>query len=171
MSEQKIANNKAVYITYEIRDEAGTTVERSDIPIAYVHGDRSPLLKKLEHSLSGHVPGDTLEVMVSPEEGFGYHDPSLTFTDDIGNVPPDVRLVGQEVLFENERGEQRTFKVTRIENGKLTIDGNHPLAGQTVKFIVSVVKVRDATPDEIFKGLPKDAILRPSHYSSPVIDR
>ena len=57
-------------------------------------------------------------------------------------------------MFENERGDAMTFRVTKIENDRLTIDANHPLAGQTVKFIVSVVSMREATLDEVTSGVP-----------------
>lgn len=59
-------------------------------------------------------------------------------------------------LFENERGERMTFRVTRIADGRLTVDANHPLAGQTVRFRVTVVAVRPATLDEIANGMPAD---------------
>jgi FKBP-type peptidyl-prolyl cis-trans isomerase SlyD len=63
-------------------------------------------------------------------EGFGPHDPNLTFTDDLDNVPPQFRFVGAEVPMQSENGEVKTFYVTRIENGRLTVDGNHPLRRQ-----------------------------------------
>jgi FKBP-type peptidyl-prolyl cis-trans isomerase SlyD len=97
-----------------------------------------------------------VEVLLPPQDGFGEPKPELTFTDDIENVPPEHRQLGSEVLFENERGEQMQFRVTCIENGKLTVDANHPLAGQTVKFVVTVVSVRPATLDEIANGIPAD---------------
>lgn len=80
-----------------------------------------------------------------------------SITDDIENVPAEHRRLGSEVEFENERGERMTFRVTRIAGGKLTVDGNHPLAGQTVRFVVTVVGVRPATLDEIANGMPADA--------------
>jgi FKBP-type peptidyl-prolyl cis-trans isomerase SlyD len=98
------------------------------------------------------VVGDILEVAISPEEGFGPHDPAMTFTDDIENVPPQFREIGAQVEMQNEDGEVKTFMVSRIEDGKLTVDGNHPFAGKNITFIVKVTEVRDATPDEINSG-------------------
>ena len=80
----------------------------------------------------------------------------MTFTDDIDNVPPEFRRVGAEVEFQNEEGETRLFRVSKIADGKLTVDANHPLAGQTVTFMVNVVSIRDASMDEVANGLPED---------------
>ncbi len=154
MAEAVVGNNKAVYITYSILDERGEVMEQSDVPIGYVHGADSGLFEQVEEALTGARVGDRVEVTLPPEQGFGPHDPNLTFTDDIENVPPEYRYVGAEVEFQNERGESKTFRVSRIENGKLTVDANHPFAGKTVRFVVTVVAVRDATPEEIRAGRP-----------------
>ena len=158
-----ISRNKVVYITYSILDDAGQVFEQHDLPVGYVHGVNSPLLEKIETALQGHNTGDRIEVLVTPEEGFGPHRPELTFTDDIENVPPEHRRIGAEVQFDGEHGNSLTMRVTRIENGKLTVDGNHPLAGKTVQYVVNVAAVRDATGDEIASGLPNDAINMPLH--------
>ncbi len=155
MSESIVSKNKAVYITYSILDQA-QVVEQSDVPIGYVHGAGSGLFERVEAALEGAAIGDKLEVILSPEQGFGAHDPALTFTDDIENVPPEYRYLGAEVEFENESGEAMKFLVSRIENGKLTVDGNHPFAGKTVKFVVTVLAIRDANPDEIANGRPDE---------------
>ena len=55
--------------------------------------------------------------------------------------------------MQNESGEVKTFYVTRIEDGKLTVDGNHPMAGKNIIFNIKVVGIRDATPDEISHGV------------------
>ncbi len=156
MSNAIVSKNKAVYITYSILDQQGQVVEQSDVPIGYVHGADSGLFEQVEAALEGAKPGDKLEVSLSPEHGFGAHDPALTFTDDIENVPPEFRHVGAEVEFKSEQGEAKMFRVSKIENGKLTIDANHPFAGQTVKFVVSVMAIRDASPEEIANGRPDE---------------
>lgn len=163
MAEQKIGKNKAVHVTYVILNEAGNVFEQYDLPIGYVQGADSGLFEKIEKALQGRVAGDKIEVVLSPKEGFGLPHPELTFTDDIDNVPPEFRRIGAEVEFENDRGETMKFLVTKIENGKLTVDANHPLAGQTVTFIVNVVSVRDATASEIAAGRPEDESMGGLH--------
>lgn len=154
MADQIIGKNKAVFITYSIVNERGEVFEQSDVPIGYVHGADSGLFEKVEEALQGRAVGDRIEVVLTPEEGFGEHRAELVYTDDIENVPEEYRRVGAEVEFENERGENMQFHVTRIQDGKLTIDANHALAGQTVTFVVTVAVVRDATPEEVANGRP-----------------
>ncbi len=156
MTEEKVARNKVVYVTYSIIDQSGNVFEQSDVPVGYVHGGNSPLFEKIEKTLDGHRVGDQVEVSLNPSEGFGPHDPNLTFTDDIENVPHEFRRIGAEVELQNEQGESMMFRVSRIADGKLTVDANHALAGQTVKFVVNVANIRDASMDEIVNGLPFD---------------
>lgn len=156
MTEEKIAKNKAVYVTYSIIDQSGAVYEQYDMPVGYVHGGNSPLFEKIEAALNGRKVGEQVKVTLSPQEGFGEHNPNLSFTDDIENVPPEYRRIGAEVEFQNDRGESMQFRVSRIADGKLTVDANHPLAGQTVTFLVNVVNIRDANREEIANGLPAD---------------
>lgn len=157
MSIKTVAKNKVVYLTYNILDQNGEVFEQYDMPIGYVHGANSGLFEKIETTLSGHKEGERVEIVLTPADGFGEHLPELSYTDSIDNVPPQFRRVGAAVSFENEAGETKEFRVTKIEDGKLTVDGNHPLAGQTVRFIVNIVDIRDATPEEIANGRPEDA--------------
>ena len=97
--------------------------------------------------------GDTVAVKLTPEEGFGAHDPELTYTDSIENVPDEFRRVGADVEMMNDQGDSKKFTVTRIEDGKLTVDGNHPMAGKTIIFRIKVTDIRDATPAEQLNGV------------------
>lgn len=154
MSENIVAKHKAIYITYSILDQQGQVVEQSDVPIGYVQGADSGIFTQVESALEGAKIGDKLEVFLPPKQGFGEYDSKLTFTDDIENVPEEYRYLGAEVEFENAKGENMKFRVTKIESGKLTIDANHPFAGQTVKFVVTVAAIRDASEAEIANGRP-----------------
>jgi FKBP-type peptidyl-prolyl cis-trans isomerase SlyD len=141
-----------VSLTYTLRNQRGEVFEQTDMPVSYLHGHDSGLFEKVERALEGKRVGDRVEVSLGPDEGFGQHDPALTFTDDMENVPVELRRLGARLEAQNAKGEVLTFIVTHIENGKLTVDANHPLAGQTVKFNVTVQDVRDATPDELRAG-------------------
>lgn len=153
-SDQRIQKNKAVQFTYTISDDEGNVVEQVDLPVNYVHGASSMgLIEQVERALEGCVAGDSIEVDLPPAEGFGEIDPDLSFTDDLENVPPQFRKIGAQVEMANDAGETKSFLVTKIENGKLTVDGNHPLAGKTAKFSVKVLEVRDATAIEISEGI------------------
>ena len=152
MSEQKVEENKVVSLTYVIVDETGAVLEQYDLPISYVHGNNSNMYPKVAEALEGAKVGDEIEVSLSPAEGFGERDPSLTFSDAIENVPSEYRHIGAEASFENEQGESITMTVVKIEDGKIMLDGNHPFAGKTVTFKLRVKEIRDATEAEVGSG-------------------
>ncbi len=153
MSEQQVGKHKVVGIKYQILDQDGMVLEHSDLPVSYLHGGPNQMFPQVEDALEGCRVGDRVEVVLKPEEAFGQHDPSLTFTDDIENVPPQFRKVGMQVEMQNDRGETRMFVVSKIEDGKLTVDGNHPFAGKILTYVVTVDSIRDATPEELKKGV------------------
>ena len=150
---ETITKDKVVSLTYTIHDEQGEIFERTDVPVHYVHGGKSDLFEKVERELEGKTVGDKIEITLSPEEGFGQHDPGLTLSDDIDHVSPQLRKVGAKLEAQNANGDILRFVVTQIEDGKLTVDANHPLAGQTVRFVVEVKGVRDATEQEATTGV------------------
>jgi FKBP-type peptidyl-prolyl cis-trans isomerase SlyD len=152
MSEQQIQKHKLVQFTYYITDETGSVLEQIDIPVSYVHGAHSGIHEKIERALVGCQEGDSVSVRLTPEEGFGPHRAELTYTDEIENVPLQFRRLGAEVEMQNDRGQVKTFIVSKIENGKLTVDGNHPLAGKHLVFNINVKTIRDATTEEIKAG-------------------
>ncbi|MGB5398325.1 MAG: FKBP-type peptidyl-prolyl cis-trans isomerase [Gammaproteobacteria bacterium] len=144
-----IKAGKYVSLTYTITDESGTILESIDLPINFIQGRDSEIIEKVSQALEGHSVGDVVSVALSPAEGFGEHQPELTFTDDVDNVPAQFHNIGAEVEFQNDHGETRVFRVTHIEDGKLTVDGNHPFAGKKITYNISVESVRDATPEEL----------------------
>ncbi len=153
MTEPVVSQGKVVAITYSIVADTGEILEQSDIPLYYAHGGVNQMFPEVEAALEGHGIGDTIEVVLPPEKAFGPHDPNLTFVDDINNVPPEFRHIGAEVEMQNDRGEKRSFVVSKIEGDKLTVDGNHPFAGKTLTYSVTVTDIRDATEEEMKKGV------------------
>ncbi len=75
-----------------------------------------------------------------------------SFSDDIENVPEEYRQVGTSILMENDRGQTRSFLVTHVDDEKLTVDGNNPLCGREVVFVLEILAVRDATDEETRAG-------------------
>jgi FKBP-type peptidyl-prolyl cis-trans isomerase SlyD len=148
MSKETIKVGKFVSLTYSISDLEGNILEQSDLPVTYIHGGETELIGGMDKAVAGKSPGDEVSITVSPDDGFGAHDPSLTFTDDLENVPPEFRQLGAEVQMQNESGEVKSFFVTKIEDGKLTVDGNHPLAGKDLRVNVKILEVRDATQED-----------------------
>lgn len=159
-----VEKDKVVSLAYTLKDEKGKLFEYSDLPIAYLHGSGSDLFAKIENSLQAHKIGDKVTVELPPADGFGDYDASLCFSDDLENVPPELRKLGTELEAQNAKGEVLKFVVTAIDadNRKLTVDGNHPLAGQTVTFEVTIKGIRDATPEELQAGQPSSAFTAPT---------
>lgn len=154
-----IAKNKFVSLTYSITDETGEIVERIDLPVPLILGHNSQLIEKIEQALIGKTTGDVISVALTAEEGFGPHQPDLTFTDDLQNVPEEFQRIGAEVQFQNDKGESKDFRVVSIENGKLTVDGNHPLAGKAITYNITINEVRNATPEEMTNGVENQPSL------------
>lgn len=157
VSNLPVQQGRAVYITYTIRNGEGEVLEQYDLPVGYVHGADSGLIEPLERALDGRAAGDLVEVEVPPEDAFGLHDPALVIRDRIDNVPAEYRRAGAEAVFQNERGDTRTFRVTQVDSEYVTLDGNHPLAGVTLTYSIKVVAVREATAEERALGRPMDA--------------
>jgi len=148
MSEQTVQSGKYVGLTYTIIDDQGSVVEQHEVPLGFVYGSDTELIGGMDKAILSKRPGDEVEVKLTPEEANGERDPTLSFTDDLANVPPQFRKVGAEVQMQNEAGETKTFHVTRITQDRLTVDGNHPLAGKTLTVKVRINEVRDARPGE-----------------------
>jgi FKBP-type peptidyl-prolyl cis-trans isomerase SlyD len=149
-----VAKNKVVSLIYVVRNEKGEIFEYRDLPVSYVHGSGTDLFPRIEQALEGRAVGDRVAVQLTPADAFGDRDPKLAFTDDIENAPPELRRVGAEFEAQNAKGESIVLTVTRIEGDKITVDANHPLAGQNISFEVTVQDIRDATPEEIRDGRP-----------------
>ena len=144
---QKVAKNKLVSITYSILSGDGEVVEQNDTPIDFVYGVDERIFPKIILELEGKSIGDSVEVVLPPEEGFGFEDPELIITTSIDSAPPEYRVIGARPTFRNEQGETLEMTVTKIEDGQITVNGNHPFAGKIMRFVVTVVGVRDADDD------------------------
>jgi len=149
MTSQSVRNGKLVSLVYRICDDSGRVLEQSDLPVSYIHGGHNELIGGMDRAVAGRRAGDTVELRLDPNQGFGSHDPALTFTDALDNVPPQFRHIGAEVQMQNEAGDVKTFYVTRIEDGRLTVDGNHPFAGKELRVTVEIKDVRDPTEQEL----------------------
>ncbi len=148
----KIERNRVVAIQYTLKDDAGRVIDTSEgrDPLQYLHGNNN-LIPGLEKALEGLEAGKQIQVTVPPEEGYG----------------PRVQEMVQEVpkkLFENEdlavgmqfqvQGEDgvHILTIAEIRDESVIVDGNHPLAGANLNFDVTVVSVREASPEEIAHG-------------------
>ncbi len=149
----QISDGKVVLIDYTLTDDDGELIDSSTgaEPLAYVQG-AGQIVPGLEKALSGRSAGDSFKVSVGPAEGYGLHD-----VENVAVIPADQiegvheLEVGTQLQTDSEDGEQ-TVVVTKIEGNEVTIDANHPLAGLTLHFDITVREVRDATDEEISQG-------------------
>jgi len=149
----QIAKNTAVQIHYTLKNDAGEVLDSSEgsEPLAYLQGNGN-LIPGLEKALEGKIAGDALNVSIPPEEGYGVRDDSL-----IQEVPrsafegiPNIE-VGMQFHADSNHGP-RTVTVAKVAADTITVDGNHPLADQTLHFAVQIVEVRAASKEELSHG-------------------
>jgi FKBP-type peptidyl-prolyl cis-trans isomerase SlyD len=152
-SSETIQDGKFVELTYQVTDRrTGHVLTRVEFPLGYVHGHNEILAPSVHAELEGKSAGDVIEVPIDGNQIFGPRDESLVFSDHIDNVPEEYRQVGTSILMENDRGQTRSFLVTRMDDETLTVDGNNPLCGRAVVFTLEILTVRDATDEETRAG-------------------
>ena len=150
---QAIRDGKFVELTYKVTDcKSGHVLSCVEFPLGYVHGHNEILAPMVHRELEGKSAGDVIEVPIDGNRIFGARDESLVFTDRIENVPDEYRQVGTCILMQNDRGQTRSFIVTRMDSETLTVDGNNPLRGRDVVFTLEILTVRDATDEEMKAG-------------------
>src|SRR5690348_10272293 len=150
---QSIQDGKFVELTYKVTDrKSGHVLTCVEFPLGYIHGHNEILAPSVHKELEGKHAGDVIEVPIDGNRIFGPRDESLVFTDDVENVPEEYRQVGTSILMENDKGQTRSFLVTRVDDETLTVDGNNPLCGREVVFRLEVLTVRDATDEETKAG-------------------
>jgi FKBP-type peptidyl-prolyl cis-trans isomerase SlyD len=152
-SSETVRNGKFVELTYKVTDrKSGHVLTMVEFPLGYVHGHNEILAPSVHMKLEGKSAGDVVEVPIDGNRIFGPRDESLVVTDRIENVPEEYRQVGTSILMENDKGQTRSFLVTRMDDETLTVDGNNPLCGREVVFKLEILSVRDATDEETRAG-------------------
>ena len=130
---ETIRDGMFVELTYKVTDKkSGHVLTMVEFPLGYVHGHNEILAPFVHMQLEGKAAGDVIEVPIDGNQIFGARDDSLVFTDHVENVPEEYRQVGTSVLMENDKGQTRSFIVTRMDDKTLTVDGNNPLCGREV---------------------------------------
>ena len=153
-----IQDNKLVELSYKVTDQAtGQVLTSVEFPLGYIHGHNDVLAPQVLKELEGKSAGDIIEVPIDCNILYGPRDEALVFTDRIENVPEEYRELGTTITMQNDEGKKRNFIVTKMDDKTLTVDGNNPLCGRHVVFILEVLTVRDATDEEIEAGGPEIA--------------
>lgn len=144
----KIEAYSVVSLNYILKNANGEIMDQSlpDEPLIYMHGT-DYLVPGLEKAITGHQKGDSFSVIVSPEEGYGIYQNSLVQKLSVAVFGGNNVEVGETYVAQTEEGP-RPVIVTSIDDQWITVDGNHPLAGQELHFEIEITDVRAATEDE-----------------------
>jgi len=141
-----------VALQYELSDADGNLIEKTDAPTEYLHGGYDGIFPMVEKALDGKRAGDGCRVKLSPGEAFGEYETELVHVEPKHKFPETV-AVGMRFEGEGDAsGEKLIYTVTDIADDKVVVDGNHPLAGQSLNFFCTVAGVRAATREEIAHG-------------------
>lgn len=147
----KIASDTVVTLTYRLSDPDGV-IEESTEPVSYLHGGYDGIFPKVEAALDGKQTGDAVDVLLEPDDAFGEYDANLVRAEPKGAFPAGVE-VGMQFEGETEAGgDVHVYTVTEIVGDQVMVDGNHPLAGKTLRFEAMVRDVRSATGEEVGHG-------------------
>lgn len=149
----EITDGTVVAMDYALKDDEGTVLDQSqpDQPLTYLHGHKN-IIPGLESALTGKTVGDTVDVRVAPEDGYGEPNPALE------QVVPRDRFQGIESLEVGMQFQASTdqgpisVRVVKVEDDDITVDGNHPLAGKHLNFNVTIQDIRAGTEEEIAHG-------------------
>ena len=150
----KISADKVVSIDYTLKDDDGDVVDSSEgqQPLQYLHG-HGQIVPGLERELEGRENGDAFQVKVPPAQGYGDHDPEKVIHVPRSDLPADLDpQPGMRLVAEGPNDEQVPLWIVEVSAGDVTMDANHPLAGQTLHFDIQIRDVRDATDEEKTHG-------------------
>jgi len=149
----KIEKNKVVSIDYKLTSDDGQVIDSSEgrSPLAYLHGNGN-IVAGLEEALEGKATGDAVNVSVPPEKGYGLRDEAklVEVSKDKLKGAAEIKP-GMQFQAQTPNGQQ-VFTVSKVAESSVTLDANHPLAGTTLNFDVTVREVREATAEEVSHG-------------------
>lgn len=148
---QTIEKGKVVGFAYHLKNNQGETLDQSSEPMEYLHGYMN-IISGLEKEMEGLNIGDKKTVVVPPAEAYGEYDEKLVYEVPRTNFPPEEDLVpGMQFRAETEQGAVSLF-VQEVVGENVIMNGNHPLAGETLNFDIEVHSIREATEEEINHG-------------------
>ncbi len=151
----QIAQHTVVTMTYTLTDDQGQVLDQADAaqPFAYLHG-ASNIIPGLENQLVGKQVNDSLIVTVLPADAYGEYDEKMTQQvprSMFEGIPAEQIFAGAEFHAQTGEGHQ-TIRIAAVDDNSVTIDANHPLAGVTLTFDVTILDIRAASEEEVAHG-------------------
>lgn len=150
-----VDKSKAVFINYTLKNGDGELIDTTEgrEPLGYIHGFNY-LITGLENEMNGKKVGEKFEIKLSQEEAYGAYDTDLVYIVPKSNFEgADEELqIGMQVEVNTNEDGNAIALVTNIEGEEVTLDLNHPLAGEELNFSVEVADIREATQEELDHG-------------------
>ena len=147
----KITKDTVVTLSFRATDAQGKVLEDGKEPRAYLHGGYGNTLVGIENALEGQEKGFETTLTLAPADAFGERDESLVTSIPKSEFPPGVKVGGQ-LEGQDDQGKHQVFTVMKIKGPTVMLDGNHPMAGQTLKFNLKVIDVQAASAEEVAHG-------------------
>lgn len=148
----QVAKDTVVTLDYFVTDSDGNTIDEGKEPLVYLHGGYEGIFPRIEEALQGKDVGEKLELKLQPEEAFGEYDESLVRIEPLSLFPEGIEVGMQFERGSEDGDDDLVYTITDIAEGKVVVDGNHPLAGIALNFSCTVADVRDATREELEHG-------------------
>jgi FKBP-type peptidyl-prolyl cis-trans isomerase SlyD len=150
---KQIVKDSVVTLSYEVTDPDGNVLDAGEEPLIYLHGGYDDVFSAIEQALQRKSVGDTVMVKMQPDQAYGEYDAGLVLIESL-DVLPQPLAIGMQIEGEPEGAPDEAifYRVTDIAEGKAVLDGNHPLAGQSLVFTGTVTAVRPATAGELEAG-------------------
>ena len=148
----RIAKDTVVTLSYCLSDGDGNELEKSDEPLTYLHGGYENIFPEVENALMGKEVGDNVDVTLEPADAFGEYDASLVRMEPQDAFPSEVEIGMRFEGQADSSSEIMLYTVTEVADGKVVVDGNHPLAGERIRFTGTIEGVRAASPEEVAHG-------------------
>ena len=148
-----IANDRVVSINYTLTNARNQILDATGLePFSYLHGHRN-IIPGLEKALDGRRLGDTFTAHIPAAEAYGERSEKLIATVPLDRFGGAASIQpGMQFHAETPDGDMQLVTVTAVEGDTVTIDGNHPMAGEDLNFDVSVVDIREASAGELQQG-------------------
>lgn len=169
-----VLKNRVISLDVELFDIWGNLIEHPPEPVQYLHGEYGDIFPVVEAALDGKSAKDRVDLRLEPEDAYGDYNADLLHVESLATFPQglevgmrvervvesriDVDAEAETITEAETKTEARTalYTITDIADGKVVLDGNHPLAGMALRFLATIVDVRPATLDEIENGAADD---------------
>jgi FKBP-type peptidyl-prolyl cis-trans isomerase SlyD len=141
----EIQDGAIVTVEYTLTDDTGAVIDSSSGkgPMTYIHG-AGQIVPGLERALNGLKIGDQKKVQVRPEEGYGLPDQNAFREIPKDQIPPDAQKVGAMLMTKSSDGRMIPIRVHKVTGATVVVDFNHPLAGKTLNFDVTIKDIKAA---------------------------